>query len=409
MSSPIASLADVRAQLGVSHLVSQLAEADPATSLSAIAESLEGYDVERLRAQLGKTRGLAALLGRIEPDDLVDLDLELRVDALERARAQLRRLVLVTSREVGRRFVVLPPDVGGRGAKPRRDLRARLKVKPHAARLYTQLASVDDVAFGRVIELAAHEDVTIAKALRHASSDGTHSGSSWSTTPELLDATRDVLGEIHYDVASHLGAQACTVRARRWYSAEQPVINSQALAWASTFGLDRTHLQAAIDCWAGADGLDEGNPWVDEGERWPTLFGNVPFERHLVLAFGNRLLREIQQHPRLAAIWLLNVDPSRGDQQSLGELGLHCQIAKRTSFLAPHNGVAEDGNRASQVVFGVGGGLDREKFRRRFGEFGNVYQPSSGACSVAHVRELAEAHGMDRLQTQLDKLAAALV
>jgi hypothetical protein len=392
------ALALVRSELGVGQLVQQLAQQDPTAAIFALADMLEQLDDDELRRHRAKVEGFAAVLDGIAPDDLEGVDLGIRHSTLERARAQLWRIQLETGRAIGGRLRELPA-VPGRpkaDAEPARRLTAAaFGLTAYRAEQLVALAELELEAYAAAREaglgdLGKGKTPTLAKLLRAAAAGGEAEANEWSTTIELIAAARQsVGGRIGVDVASHYAAQAGIIRAECWYALERPTrkLGKREQAWNAAHTITAADWARARETFGGVDGLDREHPWYSP--ECPTLIGNPPYSRELVAAFFDRLREERAAHPDLGWWWLVNMDPSKDDQQELGREGLHCAIGQRVAFLGA-DGRPRRGNSFSSVAFG-GGGIDRAAFVDAHRDLGPVYQSAEPAVSVAHVVALGRA------------------
>ena len=398
MSSAVETLALAREQLGIEGLVAQLAAQDPVEALVAVEASLAALGDDELRRSSAKVAGLAAVLDGASPDDLSGLDLRIRQTALDRSRAQIWRISLATSREIGRRIAATEPKAGRpvEGAPTRANVARTFGLQPYRAGVLVELAELPPERFAeardRGVELVEAGKAPPLRALlrQAASGEGEAVGDEWSTDPAIVEAIRELLGgEIGVDVASHLSAQAGVVRARRWYSRDDlpAELGDRELAWARNQSIPPSAWHDARAAWGGADALLDERPWYLSDA--PTLFANPPYSRRLVARFADKLLDLLGDLDRVPFgwAWLVNLDASAQWQRELGELGPHCPIARRVSFL-DYWGEAQSGNRSPQVVIT---GATPEAAQRYLGRLGPIYQAATAAGSVAHVVELAGA------------------
>lgn len=403
----------LRDTLGATALVEQLAGQHPTATLVAIAARLEQLDDGALRRSYAQAEGLGATLAGLGPEDLEGIDLEVRHESLERARAQLWRIWLVTSRAIGQRLGSVDATPG----RPRADSTAptlRLAastfgLSDYRARQLIALAELEAETFEQtreagLAELDRGKLPTLAKLLRAARNGGVPEADEWSTSPTEIVAVRRTFGPrgIGTDVASHFAAQAALVQADRYFALEAPTMGDRERAWAAVHRITPEQWAAARAAFAGVDALAEGRDWYHAPN--PTLFGNVPYSRGLVARFVARLRETRERHPDLAWQWLANMDPAKDDQQELGGAGLHCQPARRIAFLGL-DGRPTSGNQYAQVIF-AGGAIDREAFAREWAPIGRVYQPAEPAVSLAHVQRLGQAGALD--EGQIRETMAAL-
>lgn len=383
-----AALELVSASGSVRDLVARLAGADTLAMLAAFAGALESTDDGSLQATRARLASLDALLREqlVEDDEPDEVELAARLEALRNARAHVWRLHLATSREVGRRLEAAPASGPGRPRAPgRAALRRRFGVTAHLGDQLVALAQLDERAYQDCVRAAL--DVVRTKGRppaigalvrAGASPTGEAPGNEWSTPPAVMDAIRSALGgRIALDVASHLAAQVCSVRADRWLGAAAPQIDSRCEAWAEVFGLPLTSgaWSVGLRAFAGVDALatDWASILRSAGGR-PTLHGNPPYSGPLVAAFADRLEAVTREVPDLAWCWLVNADSTASWQQRIGALGPHCQVARRIAFLGV-DGRPTSGNRAAQIVFGGGGGLDVDAWHAAISVLGRCYLP----------------------------------
>lgn len=414
MTARLEAIALVRADLGVEQIVRQLADQDPTSTLVALEAALGQLGDRELRSQRAKIEGLGAILNGLGVDgaDHLDVELGVRHETLARARAQLWRVWLETSRAIGRRLAATPAEPGRPRAgqeAPRRVVGDAFGLNAYRARELVDLAELeadayDDARRLGLAALGAGKVPTLAKLLRVAASGGL-SGDEWSTPPEIVAAIRAALGgQIGVDVASHLAAQAAVVRALRWYGLEapRPKLDARQVAWGQTHAVTSEQWETARESFGGVDALAEGREWYLP--ECPTLHGNPPYSREAIERFFDRLRGERERHPDLAWCWLVNLDPAKDDQRELGELGLQCLPNRRIAFLGA-DGQPVRGTMHTQVIFG-GGGIDRDMFRRSMADVGPVYQSADPAVSFAEVARRGRSGQLT--EAQVDELLAAV-
>jgi hypothetical protein len=305
--------------------------------------------VWRVVAQLEATEGIImaeqttrARLGLLGARDKV---LTIAQQRAAEARVRLQR-------EIGRLLESLGDDVGGRvgeGADEplARTVRRTLGLSSTDASRLRKLAKVDDAKVERYIGLirsgkqVPRSPATIAQQIDRAewSSDECYTPREWT------DAARVALGgEIGFDAASNLAAQAGLVRALGWCSLDEtrPTAGERERNLAEALGFGEIELEQAAARWVGTDGL--AHEWAD---RW---WLNPPFSGAAVERFHARVRAEAREGKR--GVLLVNADTSNDDQI---ELLRRCVVAwptKRIAFWMP-TGEQLRGNRAAQVVFGI--------------------------------------------------------
>jgi hypothetical protein len=265
-------------------------------------------------------------------------------------------------REIGKLLASLPTDPGGvvadGGVEPvRRQARKQLGIRSGVATKLVKLAAIPEEKFEvyvgqvRAGKAKVPRDVkTIVDQIER---------SQWSTdecyTPrEWCEATVEVFGRpIGCDGASNLAAQAGLVRAEVWFSldVERPEIGERERNLMEPLGYTEADLELARSRWGGHDGL---------AHEWPDFWWcNPPFSGEAVGLFHARFRREAEQGKH--GVVMINADPSNADQL---ELLLRCVAAwpkHRINYWMP-TGSQLKGNRAAQVLFGIG--VDEDRWAR---------------------------------------------
>ncbi|MCA9686937.1 MAG: hypothetical protein KC457_32525, partial [Myxococcales bacterium] len=229
-------LALISEQLGAAAVVEQLASYDHDQALIAVADYLEGLDLEALRGHRIRTKVLEAAVEGLGPDDIVDGTLELRRTKIAQAKNRLRAIALATEREVGQRLAELEPDRGGHPSdgNDRRAAKTIFGLNKHQTSLLIRLAALDEDAFSRAVAQAqaSKGDVSIATIVRFGSADADWTMDESSTPPHVVNLCREVGGKaFDMDGASHLAAQVAHVRAIRWCGKGTPKMGRRERAW----------------------------------------------------------------------------------------------------------------------------------------------------------------------------------
>lgn len=180
---------------------------------------------------------------------------------------------------------------------------------------------------------AAGEVATPAALLRHVtavSSQSDYDGDEWYTPTEIVQAARDVLGEIDLDPASNPHAQK-VVRAAKYFTKQDDALTKE---------------------WNGR------------------VFCNPPYSTTLVQRFTDHLLHEVDAKRVKAAIYLVNNCTDTGWFHALAERFPFCLTKGRLAFYNRHG--AKQAARQGQTIFYVGGA--RARFAKAFADVGVVVE-----------------------------------
>jgi ParB family transcriptional regulator, chromosome partitioning protein len=178
---------------------------------------------------------------------------------------------------------------------------------------------------------ARYRTAAYRKRMRNADGYAKSESNEWFTPPEILTRVRAVLGTIDLDPASCAAAQE-RVRAGRYFSRED-------------------------------DGLTK--PWA--GRVWI----NPPFQRYLIDAFVNKLVREVESGRVTRAILLTHLSSSaRWFHNALAASAAHCLIRGRINCIHASGGSSFAPWPSILMYFGENVAV----FQREFGGLGAIYR-----------------------------------